>query len=63
MIFFICLTFLLFSQITGQPSVLYFAQKLFQDAGFSLKDAGGARGKRLLVPNTLVVQVPNTLVK
>ena len=54
MIFFICLTFLLFSQITGQPSVLYFAQKLFQDAGFSLKDAGGARGKRLLVPNTLV---------
>ena len=30
-------------QITGQPSVLYFAQKLFQDAGFSLKDAGGKK--------------------
>ena len=26
-------------QITGQPSVLYFATKLFTDAGFSIGDA------------------------
>lgn len=33
---------MLFQQITGQPSVLYYAAKIFQDAGFS--SAGAATG-------------------
>ena len=36
------LSLMLFQQITGQPSVLYYAARIFQEAGFgSAQDAAG----------------------
>jgi sugar porter (SP) family MFS transporter len=36
------LSLMLFQQITGQPSVLYYAAKIFQDAGFDSADSATA---------------------